>query len=83
MRNVIVTITDKTRSFACDFELPVNAKIKKLKEHIVEALNGYNPNLQLNVVFVELYCTRKGKNLVNDETLEEAGVWDGDYIVVL
>lgn len=82
MGNIIVTITDRARSFTCDLEMPTNVKMEILKGYIAEALNGYKPNLSLNEAGIELYCSRKGQQLKNEETLESAGVWNGDYIVL-
>lgn len=83
MDNIIVTITDRNKSFFYDIELPVDLEITKLKDDIVEALNGYNPELFLNNATISLFCNRTGKKLEADETLTKAGVWNGDYITIL
>ena len=48
----------------------------------VEALNGYNPNLFLKAATISLLCNRTGHILADDETMEAAGVWNGDYITI-
>lgn len=66
-----------------DLELPTNITIDKLKDDIVEALNGYNPDLYLRTATTELFCNRLGRQLTSNETLIEAGVWNGDYITII
>lgn len=83
MENIIVTATNISKSFLYDLELPSTVTVDKLKDDIVEALNGYNPDLFLNIASTALFCNRIGRQLNNDETLESAGVWNGDYITLL
>lgn len=83
MENIIVTATNISKSFLYDLELPTTVTIDKLKDDIVEALNGYNPDLFLNTSSTVLFCNRIGRQLNNDETLESAGVWNGDYITLM
>ena len=83
MDNIIVTATNTSKSFLYDLELPTTVTVGKLKNDIVEALNGYNPDLLLNAVSTVLFCNRIGRRLRNDETLESAGVWNGDYITLV
>ena len=83
MENIIVTATNISKSFLYDLELPTTVTIDKLKDDIVEALNGYNPDLFLNTDSTVLFCNRIGRQLSNDETLESAGVWNGDYITLM
>ncbi len=83
MDNIIVTVTNLSKSYMYDLEVPTNLTIDKLKDDIVETLNGYNPDLYLRTPTTELFCNRIGRKLLPDETLESAGVWNGDYITVM
>lgn len=83
MDSVIITITNIAKSYMYDLELPTNITIDKLKDDIVEALNGYNPDLYLRTATTELFCNRLGRQLTSNETLIEAGVWNGDYITII
>lgn len=83
MENIIVTITNISRAYLYDLEVPTSITIDKLKDDIVEALNGYNPDLYLRTATTDLYCNRIARKLNADETLERAGVWNGDYITLL
>lgn len=82
MDNIIITITNQPKSFFYDIEVPIGLTISNLKDDIVEALNGYNPNLFLKTATVTLLCNRTGHILADDETMETAGVWNGDYITI-
>lgn len=83
MENIIVTVTNISKVYLYDIEVPTNISIEKLKDNIVEALNGYNPDLFLQSATTELFCNRLGRRLKAEETLENAGVWNGDYITML
>lgn len=83
MENIIVTVTNISKAFLYDLEVPTNVTIDRLKDDIVEALNGYNPDLFLRTATTELFCNRMGRQLNADETLETAGVWNGDYITII
>ena len=82
MENIIITVTNQNKSFFYDIEVPIGLSMKNLKDDIVEALNGYNPNLFLKTATVSLVCNRTGHILSDEETLENAGVWNGDYITI-
>lgn len=83
MENIIITVTNISKVYLYDIEVPTNITIDKLKDDIVEALNGYNPDLFLRTATTELFCNRIGRQLKAEETLENAGVWNGDYITIL
>lgn len=83
MEHIIVTATNIRKSFLYDLDVPTNLTVDKLKDDIVEALNGYDPNLFLRTATTELFCNRLGRQLTAEETLESAGVWNGDYITLL
>lgn len=83
MKDIIVTITNKSKDFLYDIEVPVELEIDKLKDDIVEALNGYNPELFLNTASIGIFCNRINRMLDSGETLHSAGVWNGDYITIV
>lgn len=82
MENIIVTVTNQTKAFFYDIEVPIGLPMRGLKDDIVEALNGYNPNLFLKTAALSLVCNRTGHILSDEETMETAGVWNGDYITI-
>lgn len=83
MESIIVTVTNIAKAYLYDLEVPANITIDKLKDDIVETLNGYNPDLFLRTATTELFCNRIGRRLNADETLESAGVWNGDYVTII
>lgn len=82
MKKIIVTVTDRTKRFFYDIEAPIGLAVSDLKDDIVEALNGYDPNLFLKAATLSLLCGRTGHVLQDGETLESAGVWNGDYLTL-
>jgi hypothetical protein len=82
MDSIIVTITDFRKSFMCDIEVQNNITIDVLACDIAEALNGYIPNSTINGNAIRLFCSRLNRLLVPNETLETAGVWNGDFLII-
>lgn len=83
MDKIIVTVTNPRKSFFYDIELPKQVAIEKLHKDIVESLNRYNSNLFIDINKTKLHCNRINRVLVNEETIETAGVWNGDYITIV
>lgn len=83
MESIIITVTNQSKSYLYDLEVPINVTLSKLKSDIIDAMNGHNPSLRLNATDVTLFCNRLGCKLHSDETLESVGVWNGDYITIL
>ena len=82
MENIIVTVTNQNKNFFYDIEVPIGLSMRNLKDDIVETLNGYNPNLFLDTANVSFICNRTGQVIRDEETMETAGVWNGDYITL-
>ncbi len=81
MGKIIITICDRNKKFnSYDLELPTDVPIAQLKRDIVETLNSYKKSLLLSDKNVFLFSNRLGRKLLDNETLESAGVWNGDYI---
>lgn len=83
MRNIIVTVTDKYNRFAYDVEVPVDQPGMKVTEDVLEVLNECSPELNLNALYHCLHLSRLDRYLKDEETLAQAGVWNGDYITVI
>ena len=82
MNKIIVTLKERRNLFSYDVELPLNIKVEQLKYHIVETIQALDTNVFEGTVKYSLFCERLGRTLVDDETLEEAGVWNGDYLLI-
>lgn len=83
MESLIVTVSDRNRSFFIDLEIPSDLVWEKLSEDVVETLNGYRPELSLPVLGTAFMCMRLKEILPDDKTLREAGIWNGDYLIIL
>lgn len=84
MNAVIVTINFKyengTKGY--DVELPCGVPADRLAAHIAQAVNGYSRRYRLPLSGGQLYCPRLKRCLAPEETLERAGIWNGDYIIL-
>ncbi len=80
---IIVTVTDRNRSFYIDLEIPANLVWKKLAQDIIETLNGYRPEISLFPYDTKFMNKRTRRILPDEKTAEESGVWNGDYLVVV
>lgn len=83
METVIVTMTDEKESFFFDLEVPIGLPVSKLKDDIVQTLNGYRPELCLSSTGMAIMNRRGERVLQEEETLEQAGVWNGDYLTLI
>lgn len=81
METVMITIRDEKGSFVYDLELPYDLEAAPLSASIAEALIHYNHRLPLTGKET-LYVPRVHRKLQPDETLGQAGVRNGDYIVL-
>ena len=79
---VMVTILLKVegKSVAYDMELPGNVPAVILVNQIVETLNEYRRALRISGKNKVLWAKRLDRIVNPDETLEHAGIWDGDYL---
>lgn len=82
MDSMIVTITDLHKTFMYDVEVPNNVILEALTCDIAEALNGYNAGLTLDGNRITLFCSRLNRTINPNETLEGAGVWNGDFLII-
>lgn len=80
MKNLIVTVGDSFSGRKFDLEVPADVESEKLLDDILETLRGYAPELQWRISEVTLWAQRLGRVLKPGETLEQAGVWNGDYL---
>lgn len=82
MKNIIITITDEAGGFSCDIEVPSSEPISQLIPDVVEVLGIYLTAPLPNAYRASLYCPRLRKVLHNDDTLRNAGVLNGDYVIL-
>lgn len=82
MERITVTVTDLEKSFKYDFEIPLNTEFGQIKGKILSALFMMDPAMDFgnSPDFVD---TRNGARLLDQKTAGEAGVWNGDYIIVV
>lgn len=82
MKQIIVTITNENHDYYYDIEIPVDLTGEKLLDDIVQTLNGYNPSLYLQIFNSELFCNRLKRKLEAEDTPEQIGIWNGDFITI-
>ena len=83
MGAVIVTVSDEKNTFSVDMEVPNMQIVEELKRDIIDTLNEYRPELYLNADSLELYSRRLSRIVNSHETLAQAKVWNGDYILLM
>lgn len=82
MESVIVTVKHQSRTGSKDLELPVDVPVKELANMIAYALH-WDSNVTGRVSIYHIHADPPGRLLEPDETLEDAGVWDGSIITFL
>ena len=83
MGMVIVTLsfTQNGSEKAYDMEIPCHVPVNILIRHICETLRNYSEgSLRPNAENLRLFCRRLNRMLATNETFEQAGIWNGDYI---
>ena len=83
MSSIIVTVTDKNKTFFYALDVPCDLTADKLMQDIAEAINGLNPMLMVNAASTALLCKRINHTIGHEETLDDAGVRNGDYLTLL
>ncbi len=83
MQKIIVTVTDKENTFFLDMELPTEYPVKKMCPSIVKLLNQNQSKKVFKVQGFFLGSSKKKKIISPERTLEQAGIWNGDYIIVI
>lgn len=64
-----------------DIEVPTDVAASHLSAHIAETINAYLSKEQpLKGEKYSLKCIRLGRTLSGEETLGDAGVWNGDIL---
>ena len=81
MNTITVTVCDQQKTFSYDLEVPVMQTMDTLSEDIIEVLEGCHVHLpQSNAKF---FVPRLKRVINSYETLGQAGVWPGDYLVII
>lgn len=79
MRMVIVTVNYQTergdRSY--DLEIPCTIPTSVLTGQICSALHDYTGK---QISCTSVFCARLGRSLRQEETFDEAGIWNGDIL---
>ena len=83
MKMVIVTLSFNTAAgeTSYDMEMPCQVPAKVLISHICQTINLYcEGTVELQPQDKGLWCHRLQRLLAPGETLEDAGIWNGDRI---
>ena len=82
MQHIIITVRDPEtpQGAELDLEVPVSIPGEQLLDDITQALYGYDPFLLRDVNKTVLYDPQRGQLIRGDQTLEDAGVVNGDYL---
>lgn len=79
MKNIIVTIKSIKTSEIKDYEIPSHMKAKDIIKKMAEILNL--PKNTAHVTY-KINVDTLGRYLMPEESLEEAGVWDGAILTI-
>ena len=82
MERIITTVSVQNSSAPYDMEMPTGLVIEKLLDDIVQVLLGQDSGLSLRLSEVELFSERLNRILERKKTLQEEGVWNGDYLEI-
>ena len=83
MKTIIVTITDEKNSFFLDVELPVGYPVSIMYPFLVDLLNQNQSVIKFKETGFLRVANRQKKIIPPNSSLEEAGIWNGDYLSIL
>jgi uncharacterized ubiquitin-like protein YukD len=81
MQRVIVTVECQERAKVLDLEVPSDVESKRLADMIAHALR-WQVRSEGPQAEYEIKAEPPGRVLAPEETLAEAGVWDGAYLTI-
>ena len=81
MQRVIVTLNCQTKGEALDLEVPSDVESKQLADMIAHALR-WKEHSEGQQAEYEIKAEPPGRVLAPEETLAEAGVWDGAHLSI-
>ncbi|MFZ5826309.1 MAG: EsaB/YukD family protein [Bacillota bacterium] len=79
MSRAMLTVTLKEKGLSFDLEVPTDLPAADLCSHIVQALL---PEAEENGGTLQIKTLPFGRALLPHETLADAGVWDGGWLVI-
>ncbi len=80
MGAVTVRVLDVTGSRSCEVEAPDDVQINRLLVLLVERMNLPLNSPDGQIMSYKLHLRRTGTQLLDAQTLSEAGVWNGDEL---
>lgn len=80
---IIVTVSDENYNNYVDLELPTDVACEQLEKDILEILQFYNRMRFSERNEIAIFHQRTNQYLNPKITLNEAGVWNGDYLVLV
>ena len=78
MHHIMVTIENEQRTIQKDVEMPAHVRLALLRPELLGLMkvNVLNTN-------AKFYSVRLKRVLNDEETLGQAGIWNGDYLVLI
>ncbi len=84
MKSFVIVTLRLSNKEDYDIEVPTDVPVKKLLHDIAEQLNGYLKGKHLlRETDMRLHCERLNRMLLPGETFAEAGIWNGDILILL
>ena len=77
---IVVTVQAENLDKTYDLEVPTNVKARQLAANIKEVLNAYLSQNVLKERTYKLFSERLRREINDNETFYEAGIWNGDVI---
>lgn len=82
MENLIVTVTDQYGSFSCDIEIPCKITVRMLIRDLFKSSTDFIPVRFKEPAAMQLFSVRMERILSDNETMESAGIWNGDILFI-
>lgn len=83
LNKIIITLLCNQKDIAIDLELDKEQLIRDCITDIVDTLENFDLRMSFNRGKARLFSERLGSQLDENVTVEEAGIWNGDYIHIM
>lgn len=82
MKMIITSVIfrNETGEKTYDLEMPCNVPSEILCRHICDAVRDYSGRVPISSG--RLFCQRLNRVLAPEESLEKAGIWNGDILML-
>ena len=79
----IITVTNVKGEFYQDMEVALSVPVREILPELIETLNICYPELYLDSLRMKIMDRKTGRDVDSDKSFLEAGIKNGDYLILV